>query len=184
VLIGRCGGGGSVGAWAVAYRDTSQGDAAYTVAGAGTEQFVPFRHFQTSDTSVFATGLVPGYGVTHNAAGDDILLCLKAGAYVFESGATWTTNFASQAFVGVSVQTYRGPSWQHPADLHTNGVALPLFSDNVYWDGRVAGFAATEVPANVIVQVAQASGVNKDLKQLWLRVAYFPAADTFTQVYG
>jgi hypothetical protein len=174
----------AIGAWALAYRDTSQGDAAYTVAGAGTNQAVPFQHFHTSDESVFSTGLVPGYGVTNNAAGDDILLCLKPGAYVFESGATWTTNFASQAFVGISVQTYRGPNWQHPADLHGNAAATPLFTDNVYLDARVYAFATGEVPANVIMQVAQTSGSNKNLKQMWLRVAYFPTVDSFTQVYG
>lgn len=172
-----------VGAWCVVYRDTSQGDPAYVVAGAGINQLIPFRHFHTSDESVFGTNNAFG-GPPNNQPDDFVLLCRKPGAYVFENGATWVANFNFEAFVGISVQTFRGPNWDHPANLFNNTTGAPLFADKTYFDARVYAFAAGEVPANVVLQVAQQSGANQNLKQSWLRVAYFPTADTFTQVYG
>lgn len=174
---------GEVGAWCELYRDTSQGDAAYVVAGGGVTQIIPWRHFRTSDESVFATTTAPG-NPPNNAPDDQWLLCRKTGAYVFENGATWVANFNFEAFVGISVQTYRGPNWDHPANLFNNTTGAPLFAAKAYFDARVSAFAAGEVPANVGVQVAQQSGANQSLKQSWLRVVYFPTLDDLIAVYG
>jgi hypothetical protein len=180
-LIGRCGGGGSTGAWALL---TATG----FVVPDNTTTFVAFSHFTTSDTSVFATSVYPAQ-TPGNAAGDTAFLLLKAGVYTAEFGFLWSTNFANQVYSNVTFQTFHGANWARPDAWHTNvSPGSPAIAGPDYGSSAVYPVTAADLPGAGqgtlnVVNVFQNTGGSKTISAFTLRLAYVPTGDTETAVY-